>query len=194
MIRFLGVMLVLACASAASATYSIVARDGKTGQIGVAVQSHWFDVGSVVPWAEAGVGAVATQSLAEISYGPMGLDLMRSGKSASEALEALTSVDPGQAVRQVAMIDADGVVVQHTGDSCIAVAEHTSGTSDDGDAWACQANMMHFAGVAEAMSAAFEASAGQPLAERMMAAMDAAQAAGGDIRGMQSASILVVSG
>ena len=96
-------------------TYSIVARDSVTGEMGVAVQSHWFSVGTVVPWAEAGVGAVATQSLAEISYGPLGLDLMRAGKTAQQALAALLEADPNNEVRQVAMVDADGHVAVHTG-------------------------------------------------------------------------------
>ncbi len=194
MIRLVALILAFAAAGVASATYSIVARDGETGQLGVAVQSHWFDVGSVVPWAEAGVGAVATQSLAEISYGPMGLDLMRSGKSAGDAFEALRSVDPAPEVRQVAMIDADGRVLSFTGDSCIPVVGSVSHVNKNGDSWACQANMMHLEGVAEAMSDAFEESAGEPLSERMMRAMEAAQKAGGDVRGKQSASILVVSG
>ncbi len=194
MTRLFALLVSLLVAHAASATYSIVARDGETGQMGVAVQSHWFDVASVVPWAEAGVGAVATQSLAEISYGPMGLDLMRSGKGASEALEALLAVDPAANVRQVAMIDADGFAAQHTGESCIAVVGSAASTNAAGDAWACQANMMHEGGVAAAMSDAFNASAGEPLSERMMRALEAAQGAGGDVRGRQSASILVVSG
>lgn len=173
------------------ATYSIVARDGSTGELGVAVQSHWFSVGSVVPWAESGVGAVATQSLVEVSYGPLGLDLMRAGKTAPQALAALTAADPGQAYRQVAMVDASGNVATHTGDLCIAHASHKSGKARDGSPYSAQANMMDGPGVPDAMSAAFESSTG-PLADRLLAALDAAQTAGGDIRGRQSAAMLIV--
>lgn len=174
-------------------TYSIVARDGKTGQLGVAVQSHWFSVGSVVPWAQAGVGAVATQSLVDVRYGPMGLALMRGGRSAEQALKALTASDPGEAVRQVAMIDADGHVAAHTGSKCIAAAGHVKGKAPDGSVYSAQANMMHEAGVPEAMAKAFEARTGD-FADRLVAALHAAQAAGGDIRGKQSAAILIVKG
>jgi len=173
------------------ATYSIVARDAATGQLGVAVQSHWFSVGTSVPWAEAGVGAVATQSLVEVSYGPLGLELMRGGKSAGEALAALTSVDPGADYRQVAMIDADGEVAAHTGGLCIAHAGHVTGRASDGSAYSVQANLMGPSTVPAAMAQAFEGSAG-PLADRLYAALAAAQREGGDIRGKQSAAILVV--
>ncbi len=175
------------------ATYSIVARDGETGQLGVAVQSHWFSVGSVVPWAEAGVGAVATQSLAEISYGPLGLDLMRGGKSATQALEALKSVDQGAAYRQVAMISADGDVAAHTGDLCIAHAGHLTGTLDDGTVYSVQANLMGPSTIPAAMVSAFSRASGT-LAERLFVAMAAAQDEGGDIRGKQSAAMIVVAG
>jgi len=176
------------------ATYSIVARDGATGQLGVAVQSHWFDVASVVPWAEAGIGAVATQSLVERSYGPLGIELMRAGEPAEQALTALVAIDAAERYRQVAMIDAAGEIAQHTGASCIAEAGQVSGRNDAGDSWACQANLMHEDGVPGAMSRAFQDASGQPLAERLMRALEAAQDAGGDARGKQSASILVVSG
>ncbi|MGH7597273.1 MAG: DUF1028 domain-containing protein, partial [bacterium] len=108
-------------------TYSIVARDPATGQMGVAVQSHWFSVGSLVTWAEAGVGAVATQSFIDPGYGPLGLDLMRAGKTAPQALAGLIAADPGEAVRQVAMIDAKGKVAAHTGSKCIPGAGHDVG-------------------------------------------------------------------
>jgi uncharacterized Ntn-hydrolase superfamily protein len=170
------------------ATYSIVARDAETGELGVAVQSHWFSVGAIVPWAEAGVGAVATQSFVEPSYGPLGLDLMRMGRSASEALRALVSTDADEAVRQVAMVDANGIVAAHTGSRAIDAAGHHVG-----DAYSTQANMMENATVWDAMSRAYEASSGD-LAERLLAALEAAQAVGGDIRGKQSAALIVVSG
>jgi len=169
-------------------TYSIVARDPQTGQLGVAVQSHWFAVGSLVPWAQAGVGAVATQSFVEVRYGSAGLDLMRSGLSAERSLAALLEADAHSAVRQVAMVDAGGVAAAHTGTSCIQYAGHLVG-----DNFAVQSNLMLKAGVPEAMAAAFSEAQGT-LAERMLAALDAAQAQGGDLRGRQSAAILVVSG
>ncbi len=175
-------------------TYSIVARDAQTGEMGVAVQSHWFSVGSVVTWARAGVGAVATQSLADIRYGPLALEMLAAGKSPEQALRGLTTSDPGAAVRQVAIIDSSGRVATHTGERCIAEASHLSRTLSDGDSFSAQANLMAKPGVPEAMAAAFEAHADQPLAERLVAALHAAEAAGGDIRGKQSAAILVVSG
>jgi len=168
------------------ATYSIVARDSATGQMGVAVQSHWFSVGSVVPWAEAGVGAVATQSFVDPRYGPLGLDLMRHGRTAAEALNALVSTDDGRAVRQVAMIDAAGRVAAHTGANAIAEAGHRTG-----DQYSVQANMMESATVWRAMAEAYETTDGD-LADRLLAALEAAQAEGGDIRGKQSAALLVV--
>ncbi|MGE5237132.1 MAG: DUF1028 domain-containing protein [Acidobacteriota bacterium] len=170
------------------ATYSIVARDPVSGEMGVAVQSHWFSVGSVVPWAEAGVGAVATQSFVAPSYGPLGLDLMRAGRSAPDALAGLLAADRDRDVRQVAMIDAHGKVAAFTGARCIAAAGHASG-----DNFSVQANLMDNAAVWPAMKAAFESAHGD-LADRMLAALDAAQAAGGDIRGRQAAALLVVRG
>jgi len=169
-------------------TYSIVARDSVTGEMGVAVQSHYFSVGPVVPWAEAGVGAVATQSLVDVTYGPLGLDLMRAGKTAPEALKALLSGDKNNAVRQVAMIDASGNVTAHTGDKCIPAAGHIIGKN-----YSVQANLMLNDKIWPAMAKAFENTKGS-LAERMLAALDAAQAQGGDIRGKQSAAILIVKG
>lgn len=169
-------------------TYSIVARDSVTGEIGVAVQSHWFSVGTVVSWAEAGVGAVATQSLSEVTYGPLGLELMRAGKTAPEALASLLTGDPQREVRQVAMVDAKGNVAVHTGSRCIAEAGHWRGRQ-----FSVQANLMAKDTVWDAMALAYERTQGD-LAQRMLAALDAAQGEGGDIRGQQSAAILIVSG
>ena len=169
-------------------TYSIVARDPATGQLGVAVQSHWFSVGALVPWAEAGVGAVATQSFVDASYGPLGLALLKAGRSAPDALKGLLVADAGREVRQVAIIDAAGRVAAHTGASCVAAAGHHVGKD-----YSVQANMMRNDTVWPAMAKAFESAKGD-LAERMLAALDAAEAAGGDLRGKQSAAIVVVSG
>jgi uncharacterized Ntn-hydrolase superfamily protein len=165
-----------------------VARDPATGELGVAVQSHWFSVGTDVVWAEAGVGAVATQSFVETSYGPLGLSLMRGGKTAAEALAALLASDEHRQVRQVAMIDAQGRIAAHTGTKCIAAAGHIIGKN-----YSVQANLMEKATVWPAMARAFEA-AGGDLTDRLLAALDAAQGEGGDIRGRQSAAILVVKG
>jgi uncharacterized Ntn-hydrolase superfamily protein len=169
-------------------TFSIVARDPETGELGVAVQSHWFSVGSVVPWAEAGVGAVATQSFVDPSYGKLGLDLMRLGRSAPDALKSLLAGDEGRDVRQVAMIDAQGRVDAWTGSKDIQAAGHITGKN-----YSVQANLMMNDKVWPAMSRAFETTKGD-LAERMLAALDAGQQAGGDIRGRQSAALIVVSG
>ncbi|MGH9831394.1 MAG: DUF1028 domain-containing protein [Blastocatellia bacterium] len=169
-------------------TYSIVARDPETGQLGVAVQSNWFSVGAIVPWAEAGVGAVATQSFVEPAYGPLGLALMRAGKSAPDALKSLLAGDAQASVRQVAMIDAQGRVATHTGEHCIVAAGHRAGAN-----FSAQANLMLKDTVWDAMARAFENTKGE-LVDRLMAALDAAQAEGGDIRGKQSAAIIVVSG
>jgi len=168
-------------------TYSIVARDPKTGEMGVAVQSHWFSVGSIVSWAEAGVGAVATQSFVQPAYGPRGLLSMRSGVGAKEALKKLVAGDADEAVRQVAFVDAEGRVAAHTGARCIQAAGHHVG-----EGYSVQANMMLNADVVPAMARAFEGSAGRALAERLVLTLEAAQAAGGDIRGKQSAALLVV--
>ncbi|MCG3157993.1 MAG: hypothetical protein DKINENOH_04634 [bacterium] len=169
-------------------TYSIVARDPQTGEMGVAVQSHWFSVGALVTWAEAGVGAVATQSFVDPAYGPLGLQLMRAGKTAKQALAAVLASDPGEAVRQVAMIDAQGNVAAHTGGKCIPAAGHFVGEN-----FSVQANLMLNEKVWPAMAAAYQNTSGD-LAGKMLAALDAAQAVGGDIRGKQSAAILIVSG
>ena len=168
-------------------TYSIVARDPVSGELGVAVQSHWFSVGSVVSWAEAGVGAVATQSLVEPAYGPRGLELMRRGKSAPDALAALVAADRDEAVRQVAMVDRGGRTAVHTGRRCVREAGHRLGQQVS-----VQANMMLRGTVWDAMLRAFESAEG-PLAERMVASLEAAEAEGGDIRGSQSAALLVVA-
>ncbi len=167
-------------------TFSIVARDPDSGCLGVAVQSHWFSTGSLVTWAEAGVGVIATQSMVEVSYGPQGLELMRAGKSASETLEKLLAADEGRELRQVAMVDNHGIVATHTGNRCIAKAGHVIGNG-----FSTQANMMLNDTVWPAMAEAYRTSQG-PLEARLLAALDAAQAAGGDIRGQQSAAMLVV--
>ncbi len=167
-------------------TFSIVARDSVRGEIGVAVQSHWFAVGTTVTWAEAGVGAVATQSFVDPSYGPLGLDLMRAGKSAHQALGGLLAADPAREVRQVAMIDSHGDVAAHTGSKCIQAAGQFVGAD-----FSAQANLMLNDRVWGAMAGAFQKTRGD-LADRMLAALDAGQAAGGDIRGRQSAAILIV--
>jgi uncharacterized Ntn-hydrolase superfamily protein len=170
------------------ATYSIVARDADTGEMGVAVQSHWFSVGTSVAWAEAGVGAVATQSFIDPSYGPLGLDLMRAGRSAPDALKGLLLADEGRDVRQVAMVDATGRVAAHTGAKCIPAAGDFVG-----EGFSVQANLMEKDTVWPAMAKAFQSTRGD-LAERMLAALEAAEAQGGDIRGKQSAALLVVKG
>jgi uncharacterized Ntn-hydrolase superfamily protein len=169
-------------------TFSIVARDPATGELGVAVQSHWFSVGSIVPWAEAGVGAVATQSFVDPSYGKLGLELMRTGKSGPDALKSLLAGDEGRDVRQVAMIDAQGRVNAWTGKNDIYAAGHFVGKD-----FSVQANLMLNDKVWPAMAQAFENTKGD-LADRMLAALDAAQAVGGDIRGRQSAALVVVTG
>jgi uncharacterized Ntn-hydrolase superfamily protein len=169
-------------------TYSIVARDPQTGDMGVAVQSHWFSVGSIVTWAEAGVGAIATQSLVDVTYGPLGLDLMRAGKTAEQALAALKLADPHPEIRQVAMVDANGNVATHTGEKCIPDAGHIVG-----DNFSVQANLMLNDKVWPAMERAYKSTSGD-LADKMIASLEAAQEVGGDIRGKQSAAILIVKG
>jgi len=169
-------------------TYSIVAYDEETGQLGVAVQSHWFAVGQLVPWVKAGVGAVATQSFVKVDYGPDGLTLMEKGMTAQEALDKLTSEDSGEAVRQVAFVDFDGNVATHTGSKCVAAAGHHQGKH-----YSVQANMMEHETVWPAMAKAFESTDGD-LADKMMASLEAAQSEGGDIRGKQSAAMIIASG
>jgi uncharacterized Ntn-hydrolase superfamily protein len=167
-------------------TYSIVARDIDTGELGVAVQSHWFSVGPIVPWARPGVGAVATQASAEVAYGPRGLDLLEAGLTAAQALERLVSGDPLAASRQVAIVDAAGTVAAHTGDACMAFAGDMQGPGVS-----CQANIMANAEVWSAMLGAYTAAPGS-LSARLLTALNAAEATGGDLRGRQSAAILVV--
>lgn len=167
-------------------TYSIVARDPETGDMGVAVQSNWFSVGSLVTWAEAGVGAIATQSFVNPSFGPRGLELLKQGKTAQEALKILIDSDEGRAVRQLSIVDAKGNVAAHTGEKCIPAAGHALG-----EQFSVQANLMLNDKVWPAMHKAFKEAQG-PLAERMVAALEAGQSVGGDIRGKQSAAILVV--
>jgi uncharacterized Ntn-hydrolase superfamily protein len=169
-------------------TYSIVARDHETGELGTAVQSHYFQVSPAVPWALAGVGAVATQSQVNVSFGPLGLELLQAGFTAEQALKALTSGDPRAEVRQCAIVDAKGGVAAHTGSKCVPAAGHHIGAG-----FSCQANLMEKDTVWAAMAHAFT-STDAPLAERMMAALEAAEAEGGDIRGKQSAAMLVVTG
>jgi uncharacterized Ntn-hydrolase superfamily protein len=170
-------------------TYSIVARGvGRDGveELGVAVQSHWFGVGSIVPWARPGVGAVATQANAEPAYGPRALDLLEQGASAAEALGRLLSADPLAASRQVAVVDADGGVAAHTGEACMAFAGDIQGSGVS-----CQANIMATAEVWPAMLDAYAAGQGS-LTTRLLTALNVGEATGGDLRGRQSAAILVV--
>jgi uncharacterized Ntn-hydrolase superfamily protein len=167
-------------------TYSIAARDPVTRQLGVAVQSHYFCVGGVVTWAEAGIGVVATQAMVDPSYGPRGLELMRAGSNAPEALAKLAAADSGRDVRQVAMVDSEGRVGAHTGSSTIAEAGHIVG-----DSFSVQANMMLRNTVWAAMAGAYRSTRGE-LVDRLLAALDAAESEGGDIRGRQSAALLIV--
>jgi uncharacterized Ntn-hydrolase superfamily protein len=169
-------------------TYSIIALDPETRECGVAVQSHYFSVGGLVTWAEPGVGAVATQATVEPAYGPRGLERMRSGRTAPEALAELVAADELGMVRQVAMVDAHGGIAAHTGAQCLAFAGQTVGHHHS-----CQANLMRTGEVWDAMSEAYLGASG-PLAERLIDALDAGEAAGGDLRGRQSAAVLVVPG
>lgn len=169
-------------------TYSIVARDPATGELGVAVQSHWFSVGTAVPWAEAGVGAVATQSFTDPAYGALGLELMRAGRSAPEALRGMLASDDDREVRQVAMVDATGKVAAHTGAKCIQAAGHQTG-----DQFSVEANLMDRPTVWPAMAKAYREAKGD-LADRLLAALQAGEAEGGDIRGRQSAALIIVKG
>ncbi len=170
-------------------TYSIVARDPETGEMGVGVQSHWFSVGSIVSWGEAGVGVVATQSLVNKSFGLRGLDLLKQGKTPEEAIEELLSDDEGKDVRQVAILDTKGNVTTHTGSKCIKQAGHKVG-----DNFSVQANMMLSDEVWPAMATAFEKHNNFSLPERIIKSLEAAESVGGDIRGRQSAALLVVVG
>ncbi len=168
-------------------TYSIVARDHDTGQFGVAVQSHWFSVGPLVPWAQAGVGALATQANVEVSYGPRALELLRARATAADALAQLVATDAAAVTRQAAIVDAHGGVAAHTGSGCVPFAGHIRG-----EGVSCQGNLLASAGVWPAMLDAFSAARG-PLARRLLAALDAGESAGGDARGKQSAALLVVA-
>ena len=172
-------------------TYSIAALDLELGQMGAAVQSHWFSVGSVVPWAEPAVGVVVTQSFANLSFGPRGLALLRQGLAAGEVLAALLAEDEGRELRQAAVVDARGGAAAHTGARCLPEAGHRLGPAGARCAYCVQANMMARASVWPAMAEAFERADG-PLAERLLAALLAAQKEGGDLRGQQSAALVVV--
>src|SRR5262245_47444256 len=191
--RWMTLLLLLFSRAAAEPlvnTFSIVAFDPKTGDLGVAVESKYFGVGTVVPWAKAGVGAVATQALAKMAYGPDGLALLTQGREASAALEELRAKDAKAGLRQVAMIDAQGRVAAHTGEECIPWAGHKIGGN-----FSVQGNLLAGEEVVAAMAAAFEkarASGEGELAEWMLAALEAGQAAGGDRRGQQSAALMVV--
>ena len=167
-------------------TYSIIARDSETGALGVAVLSRWFSVGQFVPWVEAGVGAAVSQSFAEPSYGPRALAAIRAGTAPEQALAALVSADPQSDTAQVAIVDADGRVAAHTGTACIGEWGHALG-----DGVSCQGNMLARAGAPEAMLAAYERAEGE-LSDRLLATLDAADASGGDVRGGQSAALVVV--
>ncbi len=169
-------------------TYSIVACDETTGQIGVAVQSHWFAVGTLCPWVEAGVGAVATQSMVEVGYGPLGLSALRAGKSPEDALRELLAKDEGRELRQVALVDARGRTAVHTGSRCVSAAGHHAGKG-----YTVQANMMVNDSVWPAMAGAYESTSGN-LSARLLSALKAAQAAGGDLRGKQSACLRIADG
>ena len=170
-------------------TYSIVAKDTKTGEMGVGVQSHYFSVGSIVSWGESGVGVVATQSLVNASFGLRGLDLLKQGKSPREALDILLAADEGRDVRQVAILDVQGRVAAHTGSKCIIHAGHI-----EGNKYSVQANMMLTDKVWSTMSKTFETYDNLPLPERILKTLASAETVGGDIRGKQSAAILIVGG
>ena len=169
-----------------SGTYSIVARDPATGELGVAVQSHWFSVGSVVAWARPGVGAVATQSVAEVAHGPNALERLAAGLDAGGAIAAVLANDEQARYRQLGVVDAEGGSAAHTGEGCIPYAGEVVG-----EGFACQANMMARDTVPAAMASAYRAAEGD-LAARLMAALLAAEDEGGDVRGRQSAALLVV--
>jgi uncharacterized Ntn-hydrolase superfamily protein len=169
-------------------TYSVIAFDRESGAFGVATQSHWFNVGVSVPWARRGVGAVATQALTNSSYGWQGLDIMAAGVDAVTALGVMVAKDEAPERRQAGLVDAEGVVAVHTGSECVAAAGHHIG-----DGWAVLGNLLADEGVIEAMAKAFETATGT-LAERMVQTLEAAEAAGGDVRGRQSAAIKIAPG
>lgn len=168
------------------ATFSIVAVDRETGEIGVGVQSKIVGVGSIVPWARAGVGAIATQAAANVRYGPVGLLMMEIGSTPEQTIEMLTSKDPGKAIRQVGIVSASGKTATYTGKDCNGWAGGKTG-----DGFAVQGNILTGEAVIEAMAKAYEETEGV-LAERLLAALEAGQKAGGDKRGRQSAGLLVV--
>jgi uncharacterized Ntn-hydrolase superfamily protein len=170
-------------------TYSIVARDPATGRFGVAVQSHYLGVGAVVPWLEAGVGAVATQASVNVSFGPIGLELLRAGRSAEEAVAALVASDERPEVRQLGVVDAEGRAAAHTGAECIPACGHLVR-----DGFTVQGNLLERETCWPAMATAYEEAlaAGEPFVERLVRAMEAAEAEGGDVRGRQSAAIMIV--
>lgn len=172
-------------------TYSIVARDPLTGRFGVAVQSHFLGVGPVVPWLEAGVGAVATQASVNISFGPIGLEMLRGGRSADEVVAALVASDDRPQIRQLGVVDSAGRTAAHTGADCIPACGHRVG-----DGYTVQGNLLERDTCWPAMAEAYEAalSRGDPLVERLLLAMEAAEREGGDVRGRQSAAIMVVDG
>ena len=170
-------------------TYSIVARDPKTGEMGVGVQSHWFSVGSIVSWGEAGVGVVATQALMNKSFGLRGLELLKQGKSPQEAIDVLLSDEEGKDVRQVSILDMNGRVATHTGKKCIKKAGHRVG-----DQFSVQANMMLSEEVWCTMANSYKKNKDLPLPERIVKTLEAAESVGGDIRGRQSSALLIVAG
>ena len=170
-------------------TYSIVARDPETGRFGIAVQSHYLGVGPVVPWLEAGVGAIATQAQVDVSYGPIGLELLRNGRKADQVVAALIASDPTPQVRQVGVVDADGGAAAFTGTETIPAAGHLVR-----DGFTVQGNLLERETCWPAMATAYEAALrdGLPFSERLLRALDAAEAEGGDVRGRQSAAIMIV--
>ncbi|GEL78587.1 DUF1028 domain-containing protein [Tenuibacillus multivorans] len=169
------------------ATFSIVGFDPKTGELGVATQSKFLGVGAVVPWAEANVGAVATQSMANTAFGPDGLKLLKEGKSAQEALDELVKDDPDASMRQVGVVDFNGASATFTGEDCYDWAGGQAGEN-----YAAQGNILVGEDTVTALAETFESSEGEPLAERLIACLNAAQKAGGDKRGMQSAALFIV--
>jgi uncharacterized Ntn-hydrolase superfamily protein len=172
-------------------TYSIVARDPLTGRFGVAVQSHFLGVGPVVPWLEAGIGAIATQASVNISFGPIGLEMLRAGQSAAEVVASLTAGDERSAIRQLGVVDAKGRAAAHTGAECIPACGHRVG-----DGYTVQGNLLERESCWPAMAEAYETALtrGEPFVERLLLALEAAEREGGDVRGRQSAAIMVVDG
>jgi len=172
-------------------TYSIVARDPETGRFGVAVQSHFLSVGPVVPWLEAGVGAIATQASVNVSFGPIGLEMLRAGQSAAEVVASLTGGDERAAIRQLGVVDAEGRAAAHTGSECIPACGHHVG-----DGYTVQGNLLERDTCWPAMADAYETALtrGEPFVERLLLALEAAEREGGDVRGRQSAAIMVVDG